>query len=76
MYEQILGEGENSVVNSNAKGRTTSGASEQTLSRDIYRLGHRMSFFRLLSVFYTTIGFYFNTMLAALTVYKDVSIIF
>lgn len=49
--------------------KVSSGNGEQTLSRDIYRLGHRVDFFRMLSVFYTTIGFYFNTMLVVLTVY-------
>ncbi|KAG8055416.1 hypothetical protein GUJ93_ZPchr0001g29615 [Zizania palustris] len=52
--------------------KVSSGNGEQTLSRDIYRLGHRLDFFRMLSVFYTTIGFYFNTMLVVLTVYTFV----
>jgi callose synthase len=38
------------------------GNGEQTLSRDIYRLGHRFDFFRMLSCYYTTIGFYVNSM--------------
>lgn len=52
--------------------KVSSGNGEQTLSRDIYRLGHRLDFFRSLSVFYTTVGFYFNTMLVVLTVYTFV----
>ncbi|CAM0882666.1 unnamed protein product [Alopecurus aequalis] len=52
--------------------KVSSGNGEQTLSRDIYRLGHRVDFFRMLSVFYTTVGFYFNTMLVVLTVYTFV----
>lgn len=52
--------------------KVSSGNGEQTLSRDIYRLGHRLDFFRMLSVFYTTVGFYFNTMLVILTVYTFV----
>lgn len=52
--------------------KVSSGNGEQTLSRDIYRLGHRLDFFRMLSVFYTTVGFYFNTMLVVLTVYTFV----
>ncbi|KAL7588235.1 hypothetical protein Lser_V15G39895 [Lactuca serriola] len=45
------------------------GNGEQTLSRDIYRLGHRFDFFRMLSFYYTTTGFYFSSMLVVLTVY-------
>ncbi|KAG6527264.1 hypothetical protein ZIOFF_009361 [Zingiber officinale] len=48
------------------------GNGEQTLSRDVYRLGHRLDFFRMLSFFYTSVGFYFNTMMAVLTVYAFV----
>ncbi|XP_042501433.1 callose synthase 12-like [Macadamia integrifolia] len=51
------------------EGKVASGNGEQVLSRDIYRLGHRLDFFRMLSFFYTTIGFYFNTMMVILTVY-------
>ncbi|WJX26616.1 Callose synthase 11 [Trifolium repens] len=49
--------------------KVASGNGEQVLSRDVYRLGHRLDFFRMLSVFYTTIGFYFNSMVVVLTVY-------
>ncbi|KAK8472649.1 hypothetical protein PHAVU_002G271904 [Phaseolus vulgaris] len=45
------------------------GNGEQTLSRDIYRLGHRFDFFRMLSFYFTTVGFYFSSMIVALTVY-------
>jgi len=38
------------------------GNGEQTLSRDIYRLGHRFDFFRMLSFYFTTVGFYFSSM--------------
>ncbi|KAL0343176.1 UNVERIFIED_CONTAM: Callose synthase 5 [Sesamum angustifolium] len=38
------------------------GNGEQTLSRDIYRLGHRFDFFRMLSCYYTTTGFYVSSM--------------
>ena len=38
------------------------GNGEQTLSRDIYRLGQRFDFFRMLSVYFTTVGFYFSTL--------------
>jgi callose synthase len=42
--------------------KIATGNGEQTLSRDIYRLGQRFDFFRMLSCYYTTIGFYFSTM--------------
>ncbi|KAG6508978.1 hypothetical protein ZIOFF_034361 [Zingiber officinale] len=45
------------------------GNGEQTLSRDIYRLGHRFDFFRMLSCYFTTVGFYVSTMVTVLTVY-------
>ncbi|KAM1052483.1 hypothetical protein ACFX13_000068 [Malus domestica] len=45
------------------------GNGEQTLSRDIYRLGHRFDFFRMLSFYFSTIGFYISAMLVVLTVY-------
>ncbi|ONI10429.1 hypothetical protein PRUPE_4G047200 [Prunus persica] len=49
--------------------KVASGNGEQVLSRDVYRLGHRLDFFRMLSFFYSTAGFYFNTMMVILTVY-------
>ncbi|XP_019437222.1 PREDICTED: callose synthase 5-like [Lupinus angustifolius] len=45
------------------------GNGEQILSRDIYRLGHRFDFFRMLSFYFTTVGFYASSMIVALTVY-------
>uniref|UniRef100_A0A7N0TVA2 1,3-beta-glucan synthase n=1 Tax=Kalanchoe fedtschenkoi TaxID=63787 RepID=A0A7N0TVA2_KALFE len=45
------------------------GNGEQTLSRDIYRLGHRFDFFRMLSCYFTTVGFYVSSMMVVLTVY-------
>ncbi|KAL8460435.1 hypothetical protein ACS0TY_032101 [Phlomoides rotata] len=49
--------------------KVASGNGEQVLSRDIYRLGHRLDFFRMLSVFYTTVGFFFNNMMVIIMVY-------
>ncbi|CAL5394526.1 unnamed protein product [Camellia sinensis] len=49
--------------------KVASGNGEQVLSRDVYRLGHRLDFFRMLSFFYTTVGFFFNTQMVILTVY-------
>ncbi|XP_060675092.1 callose synthase 5 [Ziziphus jujuba] len=45
------------------------GNGEQTLSRDIYRLGHRFDFFRMLSFYFTTVGFYISAGIVLLTVY-------
>lgn len=43
------------------------GNGEQALSRDIYRLGHRFDFFRMLSCYFTTVGYYCSTMVIILT---------
>uniref|UniRef100_A0A2N9IN91 1,3-beta-glucan synthase n=1 Tax=Fagus sylvatica TaxID=28930 RepID=A0A2N9IN91_FAGSY len=45
------------------------GNGEQTLSRDVYRLGHRFDFFRMLSFYFTTVGFYVSSMMVVITVY-------
>ena len=42
--------------------KIANGNGEQTLSRDIYRLGHRFDFFRMLSCYFTTVGSYFSTL--------------
>ncbi|PSS26439.1 Callose synthase [Actinidia chinensis var. chinensis] len=49
--------------------KIANGNGEQTMSRDIYRLGHRFDFFRMLSCYFTTVGFYFSTLLTVFTVY-------
>eukprot|EP00250_Pteridium_aquilinum_P004273 c14499_g1_i1 orf=375-5705(-) len=49
--------------------KVSSGNGEQILSRDVYRLGHRLDFFRMLSFYHTTVGFYINNMIVVLTVY-------
>ncbi|RWR90536.1 Glycosyl transferase [Cinnamomum micranthum f. kanehirae] len=49
--------------------KIANGNGEQTLSRDIYRLGHRFDFFRMLSCYFTTVGYYFSTLVTVLTVY-------
>ncbi|TVU33247.1 hypothetical protein EJB05_25038 [Eragrostis curvula] len=49
--------------------KVANGNSEQTLSRDIYRLGRRFDFFRMLSCYFTTVGFYFNSLLSIVGVY-------
>ncbi|GKV51456.1 hypothetical protein SLEP1_g58112 [Rubroshorea leprosula] len=49
--------------------KIANGNGEQTLSRDIYWLGHRFDFFRMLSCYFTTVGFYFSGLITVLTVY-------
>nr|XP_025626307.1 callose synthase 7 isoform X1 [Arachis hypogaea] len=49
--------------------KVANGNGEQTLSRDVYRLGRRFDFFRMLSFYFTTVGFYFSSMITVLTVY-------
>ena len=44
--------------------KIANGNGEQTMSRDVYRLGHRMDFFRMLSVYFTTVGFYFSNLVS------------
>nr|GEV28054.1 callose synthase 3 [Tanacetum cinerariifolium] len=45
------------------------GNGEHTLSRDLYRLGHYFDFFRMLSCYFSTIGFYFSTLITVLIAY-------
>ncbi|CAI9089021.1 OLC1v1023506C1 [Oldenlandia corymbosa var. corymbosa] len=49
--------------------KVANGNGEQTLSRDVYRLGRRFDFFRMLSFYFTTVGFYFSSMVTVLVVY-------
>ncbi|KAL0732397.1 hypothetical protein Bca4012_008606 [Brassica carinata] len=49
--------------------KVANGNGEQTLSRDVYRLGRRFDFFRMLSFYFTTVGFYFSSMITVVTVY-------
>lgn len=49
--------------------KVANGNGEQTLSRDVYRLGRQFDFYRMLSFYYTTVGFYFSSMVTVLTVY-------
>ncbi|KAK1305968.1 Callose synthase 10 [Acorus calamus] len=51
------------------EGKVAGGNGEQVLSRDIYRLGQLFDFFRMLSFFTTTVGFYVCTMMTVLTIY-------
>ncbi|KAI4308102.1 hypothetical protein L6164_031209 [Bauhinia variegata] len=49
--------------------KVANGNGEQALSRDVYRLGRRFDFYRMLSFYFTTVGFYFSSMITVLTVY-------
>ena len=49
------------------KAKVASGNGEQVLRRDVYRLFHHLDFFRMLSFYYSTVGFFFNTMLVVLS---------
>ncbi|KAL0743640.1 hypothetical protein Bca4012_085153 [Brassica carinata] len=49
--------------------KVANGNSEQTISRDIYRLGQRFDFFRMLSCYFTTIGFYFSSLISVIGIY-------
>ncbi|ONK58964.1 uncharacterized protein A4U43_C08F1540 [Asparagus officinalis] len=51
------------------EGKVAGGNGEQVLSRDIYRIGQLFDFFRMLSFYFTTVGFYVCTMMTVLTVY-------
>ncbi|CAA7402084.1 unnamed protein product [Spirodela intermedia] len=54
---------------SSFEAKVANGNGEQTISRDVYRLGHRFDFYRMLSFYFTTVGFYFSSMVTVLTVY-------
>ncbi|PWA73942.1 glycosyl transferase, family 48 [Artemisia annua] len=49
--------------------KVANGNGEQTLSRDVYRLGRRFDFFRMFSFYFTTVGFYFSSLVTVLVVY-------
>ncbi|VVB07526.1 unnamed protein product, partial [Arabis nemorensis] len=49
--------------------KISNGSGEQILSRDMYRLGTQLGFIRMLSLYFTTVGFYFCSMLMVFAVY-------
>ncbi|KAM3395924.1 putative callose synthase 8 isoform X1 [Capsicum galapagoense] len=69
-YMQV-GKGRDVGLNQISKfeAKVANGNSEQTISRDMYRLGHRFDFFRMLSCYFTTVGFYFNCLISVITIY-------
>ncbi|XP_077252429.1 callose synthase 7-like isoform X2 [Tasmannia lanceolata] len=62
-YMQV-GKGRDVGMNqiSTFEAKVANGNGEQTLSRDVYRLGRRFDFYRMLSFYFTTVGFYFSSM--------------
>ncbi|KAK9815749.1 hypothetical protein WJX72_008855 [[Myrmecia] bisecta] len=52
--------------------KVAGGNGEQVLSRDVYRLGTRLDFFRLMSWYHTGCGFFINTYLTMLSIYAAV----
>ncbi|RDX87106.1 Callose synthase 7, partial [Mucuna pruriens] len=52
-----------------SEAKVANGNGEQTLSCDVYRLGQQFDFYRMLSFYFTTVGFYFSSMITVLTVY-------
>ncbi|OVA11586.1 Glycosyl transferase [Macleaya cordata] len=69
-YMQV-GKGRDVGMNqiSQFEAKVANGNGEQTLSRDVYRLGRRFDFYRMLSFYFTTVGFYFSSMVTVFTVY-------
>ncbi|KAJ0755182.1 putative 1,3-beta-glucan synthase [Helianthus annuus] len=51
------------------EGKVAGGNGEQVLSRDVYRIGQLFDFFRMLSFYFTTVGYYVCTMMTVLTIY-------
>ncbi|KAK1642299.1 hypothetical protein QYE76_060104 [Lolium multiflorum] len=66
-----VGKGRDVIMNniSTFEAKVASGNAEQTLSRDVYRLGHGFDFYRMLSFYFSTVGIYFSSMVTVLTVY-------
>lgn len=48
--------------------KLSQGAAEQTLSRDVNRLGDRLDFFRLMSFYFGGLGYYVGNFITVLTV--------
>ncbi|KAI3789511.1 hypothetical protein L2E82_02310 [Cichorium intybus] len=69
-YIQV-GKGRDVSLNQISKfeAKVANGNSEQVLSRDMYRLGRRFDFFRMLSCYFTTVGFYFSSLISVIGIY-------
>jgi callose synthase len=59
-----VGKGRDVIMNhiSTFEAKVAHGNAEQTLSRDVYRLGHGFDFYRMLSFYFSTVGIYFSSM--------------
>ena len=51
--------------------KVSSGNGEQVISRDVYRLGNSLDFFRLLAFYHSGPGFFINSYLVMLSVYAN-----
>ncbi|MED6147900.1 Callose synthase 3 [Stylosanthes scabra] len=49
--------------------KIANGNGEQALSRDLHRLGRHFDFFRMLSCYFSTVGYYFSALITVSTVY-------
>ncbi|KAI4323117.1 hypothetical protein L6164_022748 [Bauhinia variegata] len=49
--------------------KVANGNSEQTISRDIFHLGRQFDFFRMISCYFTTVGFYFSSLISVIGIY-------
>jgi callose synthase len=69
-YMQV-GKGRDVGLNQISKfeAKVANGNSEQTLSRDVHRLGRQFDFFRMLSCYFTTVGFYFSSLISVIGIY-------
>ncbi|KAK4256006.1 hypothetical protein QN277_008927 [Acacia crassicarpa] len=69
-YMQV-GKGRDVGLNQISKfeAKVANGNSEQTISRDVFRLGRQFDFFRMLSYYFTTIGFYFSNLISVIGIY-------
>lgn len=67
-YSVKVGKGRDVGLNQIAlfEGKVAGGNGEQVLSRDVYRLGQLFDFFRMLSFYFTTVGYYACTMVSLL----------
>ncbi|XP_028190984.1 putative callose synthase 8 [Glycine soja] len=69
-YLQI-GKGRDVALNQISKfeAKVANGNCEQTISRDMFRLGRQFDFFRMLSCYFTTVGFYFSSLISVIGIY-------
>lgn len=56
--------------------KVAGGNGEQAISRDVYRLGTRLDWFRLMSWYHSGIGFFMNTALLMASIYIAIWVLF